>query len=137
MRKQIAIALSGTLWMGIGIMLLTKGLRLLVTAGKGEQTTLALVSVALLLGFIKGRFVLAKTVRRVVSRIASLPEVTFTNVYEKKYLILLSSMVALGVSLKFFPLPPQVLGFVDVVIGSALINGALLYIRSLFQWSKP
>ncbi len=136
MRKQIAIALSGVLWMGIGLMLLTKGLKLLVAAGKGEQTTLALISIALLIGFIKGRLILAKTVKRVVARITSLSQVTFANVYDRKYIILILSMVALGISLKFFHLPPQVLGFVDVAIGSALINGALLYVRSLLSYRR-
>lgn len=134
MSKKIAIIFSGFLWMVIGVMLLSKGLRLIVgeaaLSQDKQQTALLLISIGLLIGFIKGRFILSKTVKRVVERILSLPlPLPLAKIYDRKYLILLASMMTLGMTLKFLPISANVLGTIDVVIGSALINGALIYLR--------
>lgn len=94
------------------------------------QAALLFVAIGLLIGFVKGRFVLAKTVQRVVSRIVSLPTpVRLKDVYTPKYYFLIGGMVSLGMVLKWTPIPPDIKGFVDIAIGSALINGAVLYFR--------
>jgi hypothetical protein len=38
-------------------------------------------------------------------------------------------MVLLGLVIRFLPIPIDARGLVDVAIGSALINGAMLYFR--------
>ncbi len=152
--KQMAILFSGAVWLGVGFMLLSKGLILLVTAttatdslpwleqtmhfiGDKQQSALFLISLGLLVGFIKGRMILIKTVKRVVHRIMSLPDpLLITQMYDKKYLILLCLMMAMGMSLKRLHLPSDILGTIDVAIGSALINGSLLYIRHLVAMKK-
>jgi len=142
------IVFSGLLWLVIGVHLLIKGLVLLVLAAyypeqpltlfpalrgissSSGQIAVILVSVGLLVGFLKGRYMLAKTVRRVVGRILSLPNpVHLKKVYSFPYLAIMLSMVALGFAVKFAPLNTDVKGLVDVAIGSALINGAILYFR--------
>ncbi len=143
MSKRGWIAFSGLLWLGVGVMLLTKGLSLFAQAvldptslcarmsgyfGSARQTAIAFIGVSLALGFVKGRFVFSKTVRRVVQRIEqlSLP-IRPQHVYSRPYLLLILSMVGLGLSLRFLPILPDVRGFVDVAIGSALINGSVLF----------
>ncbi len=121
-------------------MLLKKGLDLVIIATQDptsssvllgrEQIALGLIAVALLLGFLKGRFVLRKTVERIVKHICSFPTpVAFKNIYPKSYYLLLGSMVLLGLALKWVPIYPEIRGFIDVAIGSALINGSMLYFR--------
>lgn len=136
-------------WFVVGVGLLTLGMHFIVglaqihfsdttswvarltpIAGGREQAALALIIVGLIFGFIKGRYVLVKTVRRVGERILSLPEpVKIQHVYSKGYLMLIGGMVLLGMSLKWLQIPPDLRGVVDVAIGSALMNGSLLYFR--------
>ena len=145
------IFFSGFIWLGVGILLLSKGLRLIVTAayeigggsslfhrlssflGNVQQAALFVISLALLMGFIKGRFILSKTVARVVARIFTLPSpVEMKKIYTKNYYILLGAMVCLGMVMRGLSLSSDIRGFIDVTIGSALVNGAILYFRSAF-----
>lgn len=136
---------SGLVWFGAGVSLLYKGLKFISLGilapdslssrmqgifGSSQQAATAIVASALLVGLIKGRFVLARTVKRVVNRIRGLPlPIRFSQVYAPSYWILIASMVSLGVLLRFLPIPVDLRGWIDVAIGSALINGAMLYFR--------
>lgn len=123
-----AIVLSGALWFAIGFMLLYKGIRLLMEVP--NQTALVLVVISLAIGFVKGRFILSKTVARVTNRIISHPNpIALTQIYAPSYYIIILSMVALGISFKFFPIPPIAKGMIDLAIGSALMNGGQQYFR--------
>ncbi len=154
--KTAWIAISGIVWFVVGIGLLTMGLNFIVfkaqmepfettsliakaaaMAGGREQAAMGLIVVGLILGFIKGRFVLIKTVHRVVERITALPlPIKISQVYSRKYLMLMGGMVLLGMSMKWLGLPTEVRGLVDVAIGSALMNGAIAYFRLAFTLSK-
>jgi hypothetical protein len=143
-----AIVFSGAIWLIIGGFLMVKGLNFVVSSahagsssafiipslspliGGKEQAALMLIVFGLLIGFVKGRLVLIKSVKRVVGRILSLPSpIGIFQMYSWKYGLLILSMVALGLSLRWMHLPNDVRGLVDIAIGSALINGALTYFR--------
>ena len=149
-RASALIAFSGFIWFAAGLYLLQLGLHfllesaklanegmyagpllsLLAPIGSFEQAILLLVVIGLSIGFLKGKFVLSKTVRKTVERILSFkPPVPFMKMYSAKYCILLGSMMLLGMSFKFFGFSLDVRGLVDVAIGSALINGSVLYFR--------
>lgn len=138
------ILFSGAVWLGIGVMLLKKGLDLIILAvhnpsfscsgflsGVGpEQLALSMIVLGLFLGFLKGRFVLRKSAARVTNHICSFPTpVAFQNVYTKSYYVLIGSMMLLGMLMKWLPIYPEVRGLIDITIGSALINGSMLYFR--------
>jgi len=128
MGRRAWISISGLIWAMAGFLLLYKGLRILGSLPNQNVATWW-VAGGLLLGFIKGRFVLSRTVHRISSRIASLPEpIHFLEVYPKSYWILLSSMMGIGLLMRL--VPANIHGFIDVTVGSALINGAVLYFRS-------
>ena len=128
MTHRTWIYISGLIWAVVGFALLYKGLGILSRAVSPE-TASWWIAAGLLVGFIKGRFVFAKTVQRMSSRIASLPlPIRIRDVYSKGYWILLGSMMLLGFALRFVPLEWR--GFIDVAVGSALINGALLYFKT-------
>lgn len=146
MKHRQWIAISGFLWLAIGIFLLYKGLHWMAEAstradslsfqyqelfGGPQQVANAFIAIALFIGYIKGRFILSKTVNRVVEGIAklSLP-IHFTQVYSRKYFILIGSMIGLGLILKVAPIPVDIRGFVDVTVGTALIQGSILYFRA-------
>jgi hypothetical protein len=150
--KSTWIAISGVIWFIVGMGLLTLGLNFIVykaqiefhettsliakiapLAGGREKAALTLIIIGLIIGFIKGRFVLAKTVRRVVERIVKLnPPIKFFQVYSKGYLLLMTGMILLGLSMKWLGLPMEIRGTIDVAIGSALMNGAVAYFRTAF-----
>ena len=143
------IVISGFVWLLVGVFLLQLGLSLLLSdfqtpsmqnnqvtwvrmlaqhVGSIEVASVILVVVALYIGYFKGRFVLGKSARRGVARIATLSNpAPITQIYSAKYYILLGGMVALGISIKYMGLNNDLRGFIDIIIGSALINGAMIY----------
>lgn len=145
MKHREWVAVSGFSWLFIGFFLTYKGVRMLAdsifephslslrfqdTFGSPQQAATVFIGCALIVGFLKGRFILSKTVGRVVCRIAALPlPIRLKDVYAPSYLILIGSMMGLGMLLKFLPIPMDIKGMIDVAIGSALINGAILYFR--------
>ena len=146
------IVISGLIWMAIGVYLLQLGLGLLLTGlhpsasqpaahlpmvqaialyvGGMETAALLLVIVALYIGYFKGRYVLGKSAQRGVDRILTFPNpMPLQSIYSPKYYILLGGIIALGMSIKFLGLNNDIRGLVDVIIGSALVNGAMIYFR--------
>lgn len=147
-RPVIALLLSGATWFSIGVFLMCKGLGFLVElaspgkkapvidalqslSGGREQAILVLICLGLLIGFFKGRVVLSKTVQRMSTHFFSFAQgIPLSKLYPLSYYILISFMVILGISLKWMPIPQEVRGTIDVTIGSALTNGAVLYLRA-------
>lgn len=143
------VILSGIVWLAIGTYLLYMGLNLLTNhtaavephnypllhflkpyAGTIESAALILVALGLAIGHYKGRYVLGKSARRGVERIMAMPNpARLSRIYSPKYYVLIAAMIALGVSIKYMGVDNDIRGFVDVAIGSALINGALIYFR--------
>ncbi len=150
------IIFSGAVWFVVGSFLLQLGLRLLMGTlepeasfssmlhfvshrmGSIENAVILLITIGLIVGFFKGRVVLAKSVNRLVTRIRSFHEPTpIAKIYTLPYYILLASMMMIGMLIKYFQVPDDIRGTVDVAIGAALINGAMLYFRAAFSPSQP
>jgi len=143
-KHRVLIILSGTIWLGVGIFLLSLGTHLFLSPHNNTNFSLisslsiwipnkhnlmlCVLCVCLLLGFLKGKFVLSRTVKRQVSRITSRPP-SFKNLYSRGYIILILCMIALGMILRSLPIAPDTRGAVDIAIGMALINGAVQYFR--------
>lgn len=142
------VALSGLVWLLVGCFLLPLGLNFVVEAllkenaaaphpilnflapyaGGLEPAALCWIAFCLFIGFLKGRTVFAKSVQRSVNRIKQLPNpASIAKMYTPAYYILLGSMVLLGVLVRFTT--QDIRGGVDIAIGAALINGAVLYFR--------
>ena len=102
-----------------------------------HQAALLIICLGLLVGFIKGRTVLAKTVKRIADRINLHSEgLTLKQVYDQKYWIIIGLMMLLGMTFRVLSIPFDIRGGVDVAIGSALINGAMLYFRHMLTPQK-
>jgi hypothetical protein len=149
------ISIAGMIWLTVGCFLLPLGLNLVIAAilkdnamvalpvlsffspyvGGLEQAALVWISIMLLVGFFKGRFVFIKSVNRSVYRILSLPNpVSVTKIYPPAYYLLLLVMVLLGVLIRFLPI--DVRGGIDIAVGAALINGAMAYFRKAWSTRK-
>jgi hypothetical protein len=73
---------------------------------------------------------LAKTVKRTVNRITSFSEpIGLNQIYTKGYFLLIAAMMILASLMRVFRLPLDIRGTIDIAIGSALMNGALIYFR--------
>lgn len=141
--------ISGGVWVAVGVFLMTLGMNFLTVhleggsenvpliqlispyVGGGEQATVVLIGLALYIGFLKGKHVLGKSARQGIQRLQTFPEPTsLTKIYSAKYYILLGAMIGLGISIKYFGIPLDVRGVIDLAIGTALIQGAMVYFRS-------
>jgi hypothetical protein len=141
------IILGGLIWLFMGIFLLTIGIRFILSSLvlppssftiqlmkftlDHSQAMMLLVTTALFIGYLKGKYVLGKSAARQVARISQLENPTsLKNLYSKGYYLLILSMVGIGIAMRYLPLI-EVRGAIDAAIGSALIHGALHYFRSI------
>jgi hypothetical protein len=156
-KHNTLIFLAGAVWLMIGIFLLSMGIHFVLETlrnpllsqipGKFSLTSylggyfadkthamICMITIALLVGYFKGKMVLAKSVNRQIKRIETLPKpASLKHLYSKGYYLLIALMICLGMSMKFLPITLDTRGAIDIAIGSALINGAMLYFRSLAQ----
>lgn len=160
LRHTTLVFLSGIVWFAVGVFLLQLGLNLLVGVaqydpamgdksypmmdnlapylGGRNSTALVLIAVSLLIGNMKGKYVLGKSAKSGIERICAMSEpACLSKIYSPKYYILLGAMIGLGVLIKVFQLSSDIRGVVDTAIGAALLNGSLFYFRSAFALRKP
>lgn len=148
--KKQAIFLSGILWIGIGVLLLIKGSSYFLEVSRSqeemplikalasytnsfEQSLLMLICFSFLIGLFKGRVMLKRAAYRVIGRIkAQMDPFPLKNLYSKGYLFLIGGMMCMGMVFKWLPIASDIKGAFDFTIGTALINGALFYFRSLY-----
>lgn len=148
------VALSGIVWLGVGLFLMPLGLRLLYGVientgsaaeyplislmspytGGAETSAVILIAAGLMIGSIKVKYVLSKTIQRVISRILTLSNpAAITNIYGMKYLYLVAIMMTFGMAIKYFNVPVDIRGLIDVAVGSALMTGGLTYLRVAYD----
>lgn len=156
MSHKALIIFSGLIWLAVGCFLLPLGLNFLLQAiqntyqhangnypllqlftsftSSTENAVVILIAMGMLIGYSKGRYVLGRSAIKGVQRIRSFPNPTdLKNIYSSKYYILLGAMIGLGISMKYLGIPADVRGTIDVAIGAALINGAMIYFRLAFE----
>ena len=121
--------IAGAIWLMIGLLLLRKGVQYLQWDGE-YSTLLLLVLCALSLGILKGRMVLAKVALRTQKRLALLEEPTpITHLYTRGNALLILSMMGLGMLLNVLNIHSDIRAFIDIAVGSALIQGSISYFR--------
>ncbi len=143
-RHNPLIIFSGMLWLLAGVSLLNLGLKLLTQSndfsgffsffGAKEEGVTLLIATALLVGIVKGKYILKKSAVQMLTRIYSLPNpVPVAQAYSRKYLVLLAGMISLGMIIKYLAIPNDIRGFIDVAIGAALIQGSTHYFRAILM----
>jgi hypothetical protein len=140
------VFLSALTWLVVGIFLLTLGMRLLTSKisndhfslvdyfntlfGDRNDALIVLISLGLCVGYLKGRFVLKKTVGKQIKRLKTIQQpLHLGHLYTKKYLLLIGLMISLGFILRALPIHPDVRGLIDLTVGTALLFGASNYFR--------
>jgi hypothetical protein len=138
------IAWIGVVWMAVGLGLAYRGMTLLKTAidapeqapflrllmglGGFEAGVLLLVALSLIVGLVKGRFVLRKAAARLVGQ-AQLGPQQFRKALLTRSLPLVLLMMGLGMALRFLGTPPDIRGVIDLAVGSALAQGGVAFVR--------
>jgi len=128
--------LAGIVWLCVGAMLASRGLTYLLDHGTAVSIAVALACGGII-GVLKGKFVLSRTARRNIRRIAALENPRPWNVFSGRFVILIGLMMGLGFGLRAMAeaewLSYPTLGGIYVGIGLALAVSALAY----FAKPKP
>ena len=138
MNKNSLYALAGSIWGLVGLFLIIRGVIMyqdaLNTQNATQTALMIAITVSIILGVAKGRFVLSKTARRNKSRIESIEgPLKIHHVYAKSFYFLIAGMILLGVSLRTFN---EYLGGY-VVVGAIYCGiGLALMVSSLTYWKK-
>lgn len=149
-KHRTLITLSGLVWFCIGVILLIIGFNLVISSIFVDSTNrhfsllpivlrfvrsaqngiILLLTLSLLTGSIIGRAFLSNKALKQIKRIKSLPEPTkLLNIYPIGYCIIIACITLVGVTIKYFPLTYDTGGAIDIVVGSALMNGSMSYFR--------
>ncbi|KAG6559690.1 hypothetical protein RHABOEDO_000778 [Candidatus Rhabdochlamydia oedothoracis] len=129
------IVVSGVIWLIIGGFLLSMGLYLLILQPslQSREHAMVLFCLGLVLGFIKGYFILSKTAQKAVKRISLIPEpISILQVYPPIYLGLVIGMMLLGMGLRWLEITSSIRGVIDVAVGFALMSTSRVYFQSAY-----
>lgn len=137
-KSKTLVLLAGIIWIAIGTILLSVGLNYLVNHPPVFTPSGAapiLIALALILGAVKGRFVLSRSAKRNCERLSQIKTpAPLHQIFPPPFYFLIALMMLLGISMTYFELAPDIRGVVDVAVGAALINGAVAYFKA---FSKP
>ncbi len=145
MKRSVWLIAWGTLWGLGGFSLLRKGLYLFFVAQESSASmpmlkflshfihnagnaSLLLIALALVLGIIKGRTVITKSAQRVIKTLNG-KTISIKPMIPVLGIIVL--MVSLGLLINILKIPGDVRGFIDVVIGTALLQGSFVFFKAL------
>mgnify|MGYP001373881187 CR=1 FL=1 len=136
MSKNNLIYIAGSIWVIVGVFLIYRGLHLYQLAANEQHSTqtavIISVVVGLIIGAIKGRFVLSKTAQRNRTRIQNLePPVKIHQVFAKPFYGFIFGMMLLGVLLRTMN---EYLGGYVVVAAIYCGVGAALIVSSFVYW---
>ena len=136
MNKKRLTSIAGGLWCIIGFVLVLRGLDLYQLAAAEQHSTKNAITIsgiaAVLIGLIKGKFVLSKTANRNKTRIYNLNgSVGLQNLFSKPFYFLIPMMIGLGVMLRTFN---EYLGGYIVVAAIYCGVGMALIVSSRVYW---
>jgi len=140
MNKNHLYNLAGAIWGLVGLFLLVRGLDMSLLAidsqGSSRQAVIISLAAALLIGGVKGKFVLTKTARRNKDRIDRIPPpVKAHHVYAKPFYLFIVVMMGVGFMLRTWN---EYLGGYVVVAAIYCGIGIALMVSSLVYWkSEP
>ncbi len=138
MNKNSLTSIAGGLWCIIGLFLIFRGFGLYQLAGQEQHSTqiaiILSVITAMLIGLVKGKFVLSKTARKNKARIHGLEDpVHIHQIFAKPFYFLIPLMMGLGVLLRSYN---EYLGGYVVVAAIYCGIGMALIVSSRTYWAS-
>lgn len=134
LNNQALKGLAFTLWLMGGLVLSIRGINFLTDSPALSNLVLmaGLIVAALVIGFGKGKFVLAKTSTKNIERIDQFTEPRKPiEVYSLRSWIIITLMVCISLALNVFKVEYIVRGPINLGIGFALIVSSMVYLKSL------
>ena len=138
MSKSSLFTLAGSIWSLVGLLLIYRAWDMYVlaleTQNASQQAVIVSVVVGLIIGAVKGKFVLSKTARRNKSRIDRLEgPLKPHHVYAKPFYFFILGMISLGIALRFWN--EMIGGY--IVVGAIYVGiGMALCVSSLVYWKQ-
>lgn len=132
--KQYLILMSGFAWALIGAYLLSMGINRL--AEFSLLYLLLFISIAIILGLLKAKYVFFRIVHENVSRIDSYEAEKVSAWFFQKWTsyVLIIAMMILGIFIRdLIIFPNYILSPLYLAIGLALIVSSVLYFKSFFK----
>ena len=145
LKHSTMLSLGGIVWLVVGVSLLRLGLKFLAdqpevvpaslpllnwmkTFFSHGNAVVILIATGLFVGYFKGRYVLGMSAERENTRIKSLPNPAPAQyLYSKRFYMLVAIMMSIGMAMRFVPI--DIRGWVDVAVGTALVNGSVVYFK--------
>lgn len=153
MRPKYGFFLAGVMWLGIGLLLLSRGLNYLkllmanhdtfvlfdsigAKAISTDMKSYALVSLGIVMGFFKAHLTLKKMVEKNFVRISNMDKVSLFKIYPLNSWLIIFFMMGMGMSLRLLPIPRDIYSLILIAVGSALIQGGIFYFRGVPYLSR-
>ncbi len=138
LNKNSLNSIAGGLWCVVGLFLIFCGFGLYRLAGQEQHATqvaiILSVITAVVIGLVKGKFILSKTARKNKARIYGLENpVHIHQIFAKPFYILIPMMMGLGVLLRSYN---EYLGGYVVVAAIYCGIGMALIVSSRTYWAK-
>jgi hypothetical protein len=125
------LLLAAGVWTAVGCGLVVAGVRWTVLSADPPRSVVGLAA-AILVGALKGRFVLARRARANARRIRRAGEVRcIGGAFTWPMWGVAAAMIAVGFALRHSPLPRYWLGLIDVAVGAALAGASLVVWKEL------
>lgn len=130
--REVLILLAGMVWLSVGIMLLSRAY------GWWQQYSGSLfvffVLISLILGSVKGYYIMTRVVRKNILRIHQLSTRNFVLAFItlRTYLLILVMMI-LGIVVRHAPVPKIYLAIVYLAVGIAMLVSSPPYFIALFS----
>lgn len=134
-RPKQLLMMAFSLWILGGLSLTYLGFTRMMMANETDAVIVAAaIALAMAIGWLKGRFILAKTARRNIERLKEMTERSrLFQVYNMRSWIIIALMIGLSIFLNVSnALPVFWRGVVNLAIGFSLISSSLFYVKAGF-----
>ncbi len=130
--RYALMRLAFAIWMSGGIILSKRGIDFLIQVEQPFSVLVYCVFGALLLGMLKGKFILNKSSIRNIIRLEALTEPQKPiHVYPLRSWIVIGVMLLISLSLTVFDVSLLIRGIVNIAVGMGLITSSFIYLKHL------
>ncbi len=138
LNKVQLMKLAFSIWMAGGLVLSWRGIQFLSTSTLPMTTLVLAVFGALLIGMLKGKFVLNKSSIRNILRLQALesPQRPI-HVYPLRSWIVIGVMLLISLSLNVFNVDTFIRGLVNLGVGMGLMSSSFVYLKYQNVLAEP
>jgi hypothetical protein len=135
-KRTTLVKTAGFIWIAVGLFLIIRGLTTFLIL---DLYALFLTIFAIVIGYLKAKFIFYKIISNNIMRIKQLaPEKDKVCIFAfqaiQSYLIVLL-MILLGWILKISPIETNILSFIYILIGIALLISSIKYFKSVKEFT--